>query len=460
MFFRRAGLRRPSQPVSANVGAGLQIGAAHSRGKPLDPATRAVMEPRLGHDFSDVRVHDSSEAASAARALGARALTYGNDIVVAANPGQGNSNLRLLAHELAHVAQQRDASILEPRLSEPGDPSERAAEAAAEKAVSGAKPSCGGAPLASLPAVLRQADTGAPQDFRLPPSPWFQRATGRLVIDGFPTGQSTLTGDQRDRIKFHASLLKTLLDSQPGGRVSVTGHGDAVGTDERNMELGLERAKAVAEVLVAAGIPEEVIDTDSAGKSTPAVPAKGADPANRRAVIGFTPPLRLPGFEAPALTPPTFDIKPPPKLDIGPSLPKPRIGLDFPGTRLPPPGPDKPGPRAEPPEEDWWKRSEEMMRRAQEIEKKLPKDNRSPVERLGDAVVQVLEPLIRKLPVSEDLKKKAREGIRDGVKSGSEKACEAAIDASGAKGPEANALKAACKGVIEYKPGEPRGGQP
>lgn len=460
MSFRKAGLRKPSPPVSADPGAGLHIDTARGRGKPLDSATRAVMEPRLGHDFGDVRVHDSSEAASAAHALGARALTYGNDIVIAANAGQGASNLRLLAHELAHVAQQRNASVVEPRLSEPADTAERAAETIADEAVSGAKPSSGATLLASVPAVQRQADTGASQDLRLRPSPWFQRAMGRLVIDGFPTGKSSLTGEQRDRTKFHASILKTLLDSEPGGRVSVTGHGDAVGTDERNLALGLERAKAVAEALVGAGIPEEVIDTDSAGKSEPAVPAKGAEPQNRRAVIGYTPPLSLPGFGTPGLTPPTFDVKPPPKLDVGPSLPKPGTGLDFPGTTLPPPGPDKPGPRADAPQDDWWKRSDEMMRRAQEIEKKLPKDNRSPMERLGDAVVQVLEPLIRKLPVSEDLKKKAREGIRDGVKAGSEKICEASIDAAGAKGPEADALKAACKGIIQYKPGEPRGGQP
>src|SRR5205823_3420197 len=83
-----------------------------------------------------------------------------------------------------------------------------------------------------------------------------------------------------------------------------------------------------------------------------------AEPQNRRAVIGYTPPLRLPGFGTPGLTPPTFDVKPPPKLDVGPTLPKPGTGLDFPGTTLPPPGPDKPGPRADAPQDDWWKRSE------------------------------------------------------------------------------------------------------
>ena len=35
-----------------------------SRGQPLDPQTRAFMEPRFGHDFSKVRVHSDARAAS------------------------------------------------------------------------------------------------------------------------------------------------------------------------------------------------------------------------------------------------------------------------------------------------------------------------------------------------------------------------------------------------------------
>src|SRR5712692_5063517 len=46
-----------------------------SPGQPLDPATRAFMEPRFGHDFSRVRVHTDARAATSARALGAEAYT-------------------------------------------------------------------------------------------------------------------------------------------------------------------------------------------------------------------------------------------------------------------------------------------------------------------------------------------------------------------------------------------------
>ena len=67
------------------------------------------MSSRFGRDLGDVRVHIGSEAAAAATAIDARAYTVGHHIVF--GPGQyrpGTSEgKRLLAHELAHVEQQR-----------------------------------------------------------------------------------------------------------------------------------------------------------------------------------------------------------------------------------------------------------------------------------------------------------------------------------------------------------------
>ncbi|MEV6954456.1 DUF4157 domain-containing protein [Streptomyces sp. NPDC051183] len=76
-------------------------------GAPLDSATRAAMEPRLGWDLSQVRVHTGRGAADSAAALGAQAYTVGRHIVLGdgVRPGSG-AGQRLLAHELAHVAQQ------------------------------------------------------------------------------------------------------------------------------------------------------------------------------------------------------------------------------------------------------------------------------------------------------------------------------------------------------------------
>lgn len=427
---QRAGaIARP--PVS--VATGSRAGARSAEhlldgpGRPLDAPTRAAMESRLGHDFGTVRVHDDAQAASAAQALGARAFTLGEDIVFGAGRHPGDADSSLLAHELVHVVQQRRASVVEPRLSEPGEASERAAEATADAAMAGQPPATGATRPATVPVLQRDAETGTLPGFRPPQTPTrLQRALGVLAIDGFPTGKSDLTAAQSDRIKFHATVLKGLLEGEPGGRVRITGHGDAVGTDERNLELGMERARAVSEVLVAAGIPETLIDLDSAGKGKPAVPARGAEAQNRRAVIGFTPLRPSPGL----LTPPTFE----PPAETG----------------------KEPKPPSDEPDATFWKDSERMMRRAREIEKNMRKDKRSAGERLGDAVVEMVDPLIRELPVSEAKKKKLRNGIRDGVKSGSEKACSAAIDAA-AGGSAAEALKGACKAAIQSKSG---GGKP
>jgi outer membrane protein OmpA-like peptidoglycan-associated protein len=82
----------------------------HEPGRPLDAATRAFFEPRFGRDFSDVRVHSGGQAAESARSIQALAYTAGNHIVFGASQHQPSSEegKRLLAHELAHVAQQAD----------------------------------------------------------------------------------------------------------------------------------------------------------------------------------------------------------------------------------------------------------------------------------------------------------------------------------------------------------------
>ena len=83
--------------------------ALRSPGRPLDPATRAFMEPRFGYDFSGVRVHTDAAAHRSARDLNARAYATGHDIVF--GEGELDSGTRegrtLLAHELTHVVQQQ-----------------------------------------------------------------------------------------------------------------------------------------------------------------------------------------------------------------------------------------------------------------------------------------------------------------------------------------------------------------
>jgi hypothetical protein len=85
-------------------------------GQPLDHAVRTWFEARLSCDLSRVRIHTDANAAQAAQQLAARAFTFGNHIAFAVGQYQPDSpaGQRLLAHELAHVLQQRDDLV--PRL--------------------------------------------------------------------------------------------------------------------------------------------------------------------------------------------------------------------------------------------------------------------------------------------------------------------------------------------------------
>jgi hypothetical protein len=93
------------------------------------------MEPRFGHDFSQVHVHTGARAAESARAVNALAYTVGRDIVFDGSqyaPGTAVGK-RLLAHELAHVLQQAGGAAgggLD--LAEPGSAAEREASQIAD----------------------------------------------------------------------------------------------------------------------------------------------------------------------------------------------------------------------------------------------------------------------------------------------------------------------------------------
>ncbi|MFI0937665.1 DUF4157 domain-containing protein [Streptomyces sp. NPDC021020] len=122
-------------------------------GRPLDATRRAEMERRLGHDFSDVRIHTDSAARASAAEIGARAYTSGSHVVI----GEGGGDKHTLAHELTHVVQQRSGPVSGTTtgqgfsVSDPGDRFERAAEANARKAMAG-----------PAPEVQRQAEDAAP----------------------------------------------------------------------------------------------------------------------------------------------------------------------------------------------------------------------------------------------------------------------------------------------------------
>jgi hypothetical protein len=86
--------------------------AGHSGGQPLPADARQFMEGRFGGDFAGVRIHTDRAAGDLAHQLQARAFTTGHRIFFAPGEFQPNhaSGRHLLAHELAHVIQQRHGS--------------------------------------------------------------------------------------------------------------------------------------------------------------------------------------------------------------------------------------------------------------------------------------------------------------------------------------------------------------
>ena len=113
----------PSTGTMASEAPDIVHEVLRAPGKPLDEATRAVFEPRLGHDFSRVRVHADGEAAKSARRLGARAYTVGHKIVFGAGrfAPEAHEGRRLIAHELAHVVQQASSPMSPTLMRAPTD---------------------------------------------------------------------------------------------------------------------------------------------------------------------------------------------------------------------------------------------------------------------------------------------------------------------------------------------------
>jgi Domain of unknown function (DUF4157) len=132
-----------------------RVDAKEPKGEPLSPATREFFAPRLGQDLSNVRVHDDSSAHALAAGLHARAFTVGEDLYFSAGryaPHTGEGH-QLIAHELTHVAQQRQhgaASQALPEVSRPGDRAEQEADSAAPALAAGGRFTPSAAPSAQI----------------------------------------------------------------------------------------------------------------------------------------------------------------------------------------------------------------------------------------------------------------------------------------------------------------------
>lgn len=127
--------RRALGPTSNEIPRSVES-TLHSSGHPLEGHTRGAMESHFGRDFSGVRVHTDAQAAASANAIDAAAYTSGSHVVFGANRFEPSTPAghRLLAHELAHVVQQKNGASLREGIAPADDPHEHEADRMAEDA--------------------------------------------------------------------------------------------------------------------------------------------------------------------------------------------------------------------------------------------------------------------------------------------------------------------------------------
>ena len=111
-----------------------RIDATRGSGVGLDGGVQSRFEGELG-SLSDVTVHTDDTSDQLNRSVSARAFATGTDVYFAKgeyNPGTSDGD-RLIAHELAHVVQQRGAANSGPlTVSQPGDALETEADSVAD----------------------------------------------------------------------------------------------------------------------------------------------------------------------------------------------------------------------------------------------------------------------------------------------------------------------------------------
>jgi hypothetical protein len=100
---RSGGPKDPGSPQAIQA----QLG----RGRSLNGSVRSRMESAFGTSFSNVRVHDDGGAANLSGGLNARAFTVGEHVAFGLGEYQPGTPVgdAIIAHELAHVVQQRGA---------------------------------------------------------------------------------------------------------------------------------------------------------------------------------------------------------------------------------------------------------------------------------------------------------------------------------------------------------------
>jgi outer membrane protein OmpA-like peptidoglycan-associated protein len=94
-----------------------------------------------------------------------------------------------------------------------------------------------------------------------------EAAGRRFTFDrlNFATGSAELPADAAQTI----GTVAQILTASPTAAVRVEGYADARGSEPANQQLGAQRANAVAQALIAAGVPAARVTAASGGETNP-----------------------------------------------------------------------------------------------------------------------------------------------------------------------------------------------
>lgn len=203
-------------------------------GEPLDESTRAFMEPSFGQDFSDVRIHSDARAAESARAVGALAYTVGRDVGLAEGtyaPGTDGGRY-LLAHELAHVLQQRAGGT---RLQR--QPRTTTGQAVPPTVTTA--PECPPRPAGERE---QSRTTGFLADNVV-----FNRSAREVLVQDFEVSRAALPPDVTNHAEWQRAM--SVIAGYPIVDVIMVGYTDCVGINSENLSLRNSRAQSVTDAM-------------------------------------------------------------------------------------------------------------------------------------------------------------------------------------------------------------------
>jgi outer membrane protein OmpA-like peptidoglycan-associated protein len=251
-----------SQPGEAGADVSSYINSLSSKGSFLPDGTKDFFEPRFGYDFSDVKIHNDTEAAKSAQSVDSLAYTVGNNIVFNQNQfcPESDNGKKLLAHELTHVVQQEDSNKT---LLQRDDIGRRDAPEFGDIELDANCPK-GPTQLGKVePDPPCKVDKSESDDKQWEP---FKFCVGSDIFLN-PNSPGILKNFARD----HPALAN----------FTVHTYASVEGNQKENENLSCHRARRVARELINAGVPPEQIEVVGKGTTT----KFGDLQENRRVVI-------------------------------------------------------------------------------------------------------------------------------------------------------------------------------